>query len=111
MLSKRTRHTVLSVLGACILGYFLYHTVQGDRGWLAMLRLKNQVSAAQDTLTQLEAKHDELEHRTRIMRPGSLDPDLLDEQARKKLDYSKPGDIVILTSPDKPAQEKSPANQ
>jgi cell division protein FtsB len=100
MLSKRTRHTVLSVLGACILAYFLYHTVQGDRGWLAMLRLKNEVSTQQDTLHQLQAEHKELDHRVQIMRPSGMDPDLLDEEARKKLDYSKPGDIIILTPPE-----------
>jgi len=102
MLSQRTRHTILSVLGACILVYFLYHTVQGDRGWLSMLRLKNEVAIQQETLKQLQAEHKELDHRVQIMRPSGMDPDLLDEEARKKLDYSKPGDIVILTPQTQP---------
>mgnify|MGYP001553780133 FL=1 len=49
MIAKRTWQTILSVLAACIVVYFLYHTVQGDHGWLAMLRLKNQVKAAQSS--------------------------------------------------------------
>jgi cell division protein FtsB len=105
MISRRTRHAVLSVLGACILVYFLYHTVQGDRGWLAMLRLKNEVSTQQDKLHELQGEHKELEHRVQIMRPSSMDPDLLDEEARKKLDYSKPGEIIILTPQDKPPEK------
>jgi cell division protein FtsB len=101
MIAKRTWQMILSVLSACIVLYFLYHTIQGDRGWMAMLRLKNEVSTAQQNLSQLQKEHEELERRIHLMRPDSLDPDLLDEESRKALDYSKPNDIVILTPPEK----------
>src|SRR5271154_5436930 len=97
--TKQTWRTVASALGACIVGYFLYHTIQGDRGWLAMLRLQHQVNAAEDNLSQLQQDRHELEHRVQLMRPNSLDPDLLDEKSRELLDYSKPNEIVILTPP------------
>ena len=99
LVNKHTWRTVASALGACIVGYFLYHTIQGDRGWLAMLRLQQQVNVAEDRLTQLQDRRHELEHRVQLMRPDSLDPDLLDEKARELLNYSKPGDVVILTPP------------
>jgi cell division protein FtsB len=101
MLAKRTWQTVASVFGACIVGYFLYHTIEGDRGWLAMLRLKGEVKTSQDTLTQLQKQHQELNHRVQLMRPDSLDPDMLDEKSREMLDYSKPNDIIILAPPEK----------
>jgi cell division protein FtsB len=101
MITKRTWQTVASVAGACIVGYFLYHTVQGDHGWLAMLRLQNQISVAQDNLVQLQKDHQELDHRVQLMRPDHLDPDLLDEKSREMLDYSKPDEIIILTPPEK----------
>ncbi len=101
MLTRRTWQTIASVLGACIVGYFLYHTIQGDRGWLAMLRLQSEVNASQANLSQLQQEHKELAHRVQLMRPGSLDPDLLDEKSREMLDYSKPNEIIILTPPDK----------
>jgi cell division protein FtsB len=100
MLSKRTWQTAASVAGACIVGYFLYHTVQGDRGWLAMLRLQNQVAASQSNLSQLQQEHNQLNHRVQLMRPGSMDPDLLDEKSREMLDYSKPNEIIVLTPPE-----------
>jgi cell division protein FtsB len=87
-------------MGACIVGYFLYHTVQGDRGWLAMLRLQNQVSTAQQNLSQLQQEHKDLDHRVKLMRPDSMDPDLLDEKSREMLDYSKPNEIIVLTPQD-----------
>ena len=101
MIPKRTWQMILSVLSGCIVAYFLYHTVQGDRGWMEMLRLKNEVGAAQANLSQLQKEHDQLDHRVHLMRPESLDADLLDEQSRKNLDYSKPNEIVIITKPDK----------
>ncbi len=99
IITKRAWQMMVSVAGACIVGYFLYHTVEGDRGWLSMIRLEKEVAAAQEDLSHLQKERQELEHRVQLMRPGSLDPDLLDEQSRKLLDYSKPGEIVILTRP------------
>lgn len=101
MIAKRTWQTILSVLAACIVVYFLYHTIQGDHGWMAMLRLKNEVAVSQSNLSQLQKEHEDLDHRIHLMRPDSLDPDLLDEESRKALDYTKPNEIVILTPPDK----------
>jgi cell division protein FtsB len=104
LVNKHTWRTIASALGACFVGYFLYHTIQGDRGWLAMLRLQQQVNSAQENLSQLQNQHRELEHRVQILRPNSLDPDLLDEKSRELLNYSKPGEIVILT----PSQKDRP---
>jgi cell division protein FtsB len=99
LVNKHTWRTVASALGACVVGYFLYHTVQGDRGWLSMLRLQQQVNGRQQELSQLQEEHRELGHRVQLMRPDSLDPDLLDEESRQLLNYSKPDEIVILTQP------------
>ena len=35
MALQRTWQVVASVIGACIVGYFLYHTIEGERGWVA----------------------------------------------------------------------------
>ena len=71
---------------------------------MAMLRLKNEVSAAQENLSQLQNEHQQLDHRIHLMRPESTDPDLLDEESRKTLDYTKPNEIIILT----PSEKKKP---
>jgi cell division protein FtsB len=90
-----------SVIGACIVGYFLYHTVEGERGWVAQMHLQNETNAAEEALARLKTEREALEHRVHLMRPDSLDPDLLDEQARKTLGYTKPNEIVILTPEEK----------
>ena len=97
MSPKRTWQFLVSALGVCVVAYFLYHTVEGDRGWFAQVRLQNEVDAAQARLTTLQAEREALDRRVRLMRPESLDPDLLEEEARKTLNYSKPNELVILT--------------
>lgn len=96
-MTGRALNTLVSCAGALIVAYFIYHTVQGERGWLTMQRLQKEVTLAQDSLSQLQKERQSLEHRVKLMRPGSLDPDLLDEKSREMLDYSRSGDIVILT--------------
>jgi len=96
MLSKRAWHTIASVIGTCIVGYFIYHTIEGDRGWVAQVRLQNEVAETQKKLDGLRQESESLDRRVRLLRPESLDPDLLDEEARKSLNYTKPGEIVVI---------------
>lgn len=80
-----------------VVGYFLYHTLQGERGWFAMLRLQQEIKTAEQDLSQLRTEREQLEHRTKLLRGDKLDPDILEEESRKQLNYSKPNEIVIMT--------------
>lgn len=103
MLSRNTWQAGIAIVGFCIVGYFLYRTVEGDRGWIARMRLQDEIAASQETLDALKRDREALEHRVLLMRPERVDPDLLEEEARKTLNYSKPNEIIILTPPDKDA--------
>jgi len=94
---SRLKQILLSAIGALVVGYFIYHTIQGERGWFAMLRMQHEVNQAESTLGTLRGEREELDHRTQLLRGGSLDPDLLDEKSRELLNYSKPNEIIILT--------------
>ena len=98
---KRLRQALLLGLGVLIIAYFFYHTIQGERGWFAMLRLQRETTVAEGTLERLEAERSELEHRTKLLKNDSMDPDMLDEKSRELLNYSKPNEIVIITPLDK----------
>jgi len=99
---KWIRKVVGPLLGAALLWYFLYHMIQGDRGWFSMLRVQSEIKTAEKTLSTLRETREEIEHRTRLLRDQSIDPDLLDEQARQQLNLSKPNEIIILI----PKEEK-----
>ena len=96
-LRRRSRQVVFPVVGACVLGYFSYHTVQGERGLLAFARLSQEVDRAEVTLDQLQSQRESVEHRVSLLRTDSLDLDLLEEQIRHMFNLGHPDDLVILT--------------
>lgn len=107
-LDKNARGLSIALLMAMVFLYFVYMTVQGDRGILAMLRLQRNLGAVEGDLDALRGERQALETRVKHMRPNSIDPDLLDEQSRMQLNLARPDDIVILTAPQQ-ADGKKPA--
>ena len=99
-LRRRSRQVVPQVLLACTLGYFAYHTIQGERGVLAWLRLEKDLSVAEARATVLERERTNLQHRVALLRPDSLDPDLLEERARALLNYGAAGEVLVLFDDD-----------
>ena len=91
----RGRDILMPVLGATVLFYFAYHAIQGERGLLTLWQLNQQVSAADAELTALQAEHDALAHRVSLLRPESLDRDMLDERARRVLGLVGRDEMVI----------------
>jgi cell division protein FtsB len=95
-LKKRARHVVAPVLGACLMGYFGYHLVQGDRGILAWFRLSHELREAAADAAATRHERDALERRVSLLRPDSLDRDLLDERARATLNVALPNEVILL---------------
>ncbi len=89
------RRAIAPCLGFCALLYFSYHTVQGDRGVIAYLRLNGQLERAEMALMESNAARDILARRVELLRPENLDRDMLDEQARQILGLAHPDDLVI----------------
>lgn len=100
---RRARQIVPQVLLACTLGYFAYHTIQGERGVLAWLRLEKELRIAQAEAAVLASERARLEHRVRLLRPDSLDPDMLEERARRILNYGRDGEVIVLFPDDGPS--------
>lgn len=84
-------HGLISVL----LVYFMYHLFQGERGLLSMLALKSQLKKDETILAEKESKKATLEHQVHLLRPDSLDLDMLEERARIVLHYAHPDELVV----------------
>jgi len=80
---------------ALIFFYFTYHMISGRNGLLTMLKLEKQMEKANDRLDETELQKMNLEHRVDML-STSVDLDLLDEQARKLLNYSTGKEWMIL---------------
>jgi len=112
--TRLLRQVVGPAAGVLVVVYFAYHTVQGDRGWLAYLRLQGEVAEAEMILDHLRQERQAMERRAKLLHPETLDRDLLEEQARALLNYSHPDDLVILRPRDtdaRKAQGNPPAIQ
>ncbi|MDR3515277.1 MAG: septum formation initiator family protein [Azospirillaceae bacterium] len=86
----------MPVIGACVVGYFAYHAIQGDRGLIALGHVQNQIDQAKAVLAQVRGERERLENETSLLRPDHLDGDMLDERARAVLNYSHPDDLVLM---------------
>ena len=98
---RRAKVLVAPVLGLALIGYFAYHLVEGDRGLRAWMRLTQEMRSAKMALADVSAERARLERRAGNMRSEHLDPDLLDSQVRRTLDFAAPDEIVII-QPAKP---------
>lgn len=84
---------------ACVALYFGYYAVYGGRGMLAMIQLDQKIADAQSLLSAEQEKRDLLNRRVALLRPTSVDPDMLEERARVLLNYARPDEVVILNAP------------
>ena len=96
---RRVRDAVGPVLGLCMVGYFAYHTIEGERGLFAYVKLTAQLAEARAQLDELVAERKTLERRVGLLRSDNLDPDLLEERARIMLNLARPNEIVVVDPP------------
>jgi cell division protein FtsB len=88
---------VVTLVCLALLGYFGWHAFKGPRGFAHEEVLEAQAKKLASERDELRAERKRLDRRVALMRPESIDPDMLDELARAELGYVKAGDLVILT--------------
>ena len=86
----------ITLIVSALVLYFGYFAIYGNHGLVNWIRLQHEISLEQTELDRIRAERAALEHRVRLLRPESVDPDLLEEQARARLGLSEPDEVVIL---------------
>jgi cell division protein FtsB len=89
------RQIFVPFISIIVMGYFTYHIIQGDRGIIAYFRLQNLVEHHEKERAEQLQVREKLDRRVYLLRPDSLDIDLLEESARAVLNYAHPDEIVI----------------
>lgn len=84
------------IIGFILALYFSYHIGFGERSYWRLRNVENSISQLSTEYQQLHARRAALESRVTRLRPGSLDPDLLEERARYVLGYVRPDEMVII---------------
>ena len=82
-----------------LFAYFAYHALQGGNGLWALRDLDAEAARLSHEAAILHAERERLESRVALLRPDNLDPDLLDEEARRTLGFVRPDEVVILLTP------------
>jgi len=93
---RAKRYTVQSII-LCLVLYFLYHLIQGGRGIMTLRVLEDSLEKATGELSDVKDKHDKLAHRVDLIKPGSICPDLLEEQAKNVLGYAHHNEKIVLS--------------
>ncbi len=75
--------------------YFGFHLVHGDMGYFALRGVEQKLIEARIKYDSSVAHRMEIENRVKLLRPGSLDLDMLDERARVVIGFARPEDRVI----------------
>jgi cell division protein FtsB len=94
---RNARYALLLTICAAMIGYFAYHAVEGDHGLHKRTMLSEKIKRLEAELRALKEERVRVEHDVALVTTRAREePDLLDEQARALLNYTKPDEIVVL---------------
>ena len=87
---------ILPVLTALFLTYFGYHALYGGNGLYSKHIVEEQTKELQAKLDVLTDKREELQQEVALLSDGTVEKDMLDEQARRALNMAQPDELIIL---------------
>jgi cell division protein FtsB len=104
MVSRRKLRAFLVALGlytgcALVIGYFGVNAFTGNHGLRAKQDLDQQFAELSNELSELKLEHAGWQHRVKLLRAESIDPDMLDERARVVLNYLDPRELTLIRKP------------
>ena len=90
--------SVVTCASLALLGFFAWHAWEGPRGFRFIEKSKSQSAQLTDDLAAIQKRRTTFEGRVALLRPESVDPDMLDEMARQTLDVARPNELIVLRS-------------
>ena len=87
---------VVPVAASGFLAYFALHAQSGRYGLDAKGELLTTLAGSQARYDQLRQQRERLEQRVQLLQPGTLDRDMIDERARRALNFAAANEIVIM---------------
>jgi cell division protein FtsB len=93
---RNTGRLIIPALCAVFVTYFGYHAYHGEFGITSRYRLQAETVDLQAQLDAIKARRMDIERRVQLMHDGTIDKDMLDEQARSALNLSRADEITIM---------------
>jgi cell division protein FtsB len=93
---KRLFDGVVSFFCLLLYAYFSWHYYYGSRNLAVLAQTANKaVEMRAEVQNQIELRR-RLESKVALLRPEHIDPDLLDEVARRILDYGTANELIVV---------------
>lgn len=93
---RNTGRLIVPVISAAFLAYFGFHAYHGEYGLYSTIKLQERTQLLQAQLSAVVENRKELERQVKLMHDGTIEKDMLDEQARKALNVSRPDEVTIM---------------
>jgi cell division protein FtsB len=90
---------VVTCTCATLLVFLGWHAWHGQRGFEYRDKLVVQSAQLTDELAAIQKQRTVFEHRVSLLRPESVDPDMLDEMARRTLDVAQSNELIVIETP------------
>lgn len=93
---NRLFDSLVLVLSLLLYGYFGWHYFYGSRSIAVQAQIEARQAELHEQLTAEIERRLQLEAKAELLRPEHIDPDFLDEMARRMLNYTGDRELVIL---------------
>ena len=93
---RNTGRLIVPAIAGLFLAYFGFHAYHGEYGIYSKYQLDARIAQEQSRLDKLVAARTKLEGRIALLQDGTLEKDMLDEQARRSLNLARENEVVIL---------------
>ena len=93
---RRTGRLIVPALAVAVLSYFGYHVYHGEFGINSKDQLRARAAVLQAELDEVHGQRVALENKVRMLHDGTIDKDMLDEQARQALNLSHADEVTIM---------------
>ncbi|MBO6638982.1 MAG: septum formation initiator family protein [Roseitalea sp.] len=90
------RHLVIPCIAAASLAYFGYHGITGNLGLTSKAEYEQRLAGLEAELDALTTARARLKTRTAALSDGSLQRDVIDEQARLSLGLANANELILL---------------
>ena len=93
---RNTGRLIVPAITVMFLSYFGFHAFQGEYGIYSKFQAEARIAELRAELAATTAARKELEQRVQLLHDGTIEEDMLDEHARRALDYSRADELTIM---------------
>ncbi|MBX3596327.1 MAG: septum formation initiator family protein [Rhizobiaceae bacterium] len=93
---RKTGRLIVPGIALAFLSYFGFHAYHGEYGIYSKYQLEARISQLNEELGERTSERVALERKVQMLRDGTIDRDMVDEFARRQLDFARPNELTVM---------------